>query len=164
MPAASDSPALALPRTFRPRGVRIAAYLFGGLLVTVSAVIWFSLPQNVRDQFTIFQRGTVIFFGLAACAAGQALARSRIEARESGVTVVNGFKSRGYDWNEIVALTLGSGSPWAMIDLSDGTSVAAMGIQGSDGARAMTQVRQLRALIVKQSRTNPDDDDGDRED
>lgn len=157
MPAASDLGAVALPHTFRPRGVRIAAYLFGGLLLLVSTVIWISLPQNVRDQFTIFQRGTVLFFGVAACAAGQALARSRIEASEGGATVVNGYKSRHFDWHEIVAITLGGGNPWAKIDLSDGTSVSAMGIQGSDGARAMTQVKQVRALIRQQSRTDRND-------
>jgi len=155
MPAASE-PAVALPHTFRPRGVRIAAYLFGGLLVAVSAVVWVSLPPNVREQFTLFQRGTLIFFGVAACVAGQALARSRIEASAGGATVVNGYKSRHYDWNEIVAITLGGGNPWAKLDLSDGTSVSAMGIQGSDGSRAMTQVKQVRALIRQQSRTDRD--------
>lgn len=157
MPAASDPGAVALPHTFRPRGVRIAAYTFGGLLLLVTTVIWISLPQNVRDQFTIFQRGTVLFFGAAACVAGQALARSRIEASAGGATVVNGYKSRHYDWNEIVAITLGGGNPWAKLDLSDGTSVSAMGIQGSDGSRAMTQVKQVRALIRQQSRTDRDD-------
>ena len=157
MPAASEPAAVALPHTFRPRGVRIAAYVFGALLLLVSTVIWFSLPQNVRDQFTIFQRATVIFFGSAAAVAGQALARSRIEASAGEVTVVNGYKSRHYDWNEIVSITLGGGNPWAKLDLSDGTSVSAMGIQGSDGSRAITQVKQVRALIVQQSRTDRDD-------
>ena len=120
-------------------------------------MIWFSLPPNVREQFTLFQRGTVIFFGVAACVAGQALARSRIEASAGGATVVNGYKSRHYDWNEIVAITLGGGNPWARLDLSDGTSVSAMGIQGSDGSRAMTQVKQVRALIRQQSRPERDD-------
>jgi len=32
-----------------------------------------------------------------------------------------------------------------------------MGIQGSDGARAMTQVKQVRALVRQQSRTDRDD-------
>jgi len=156
MPAVSE-PAVALPHTFRPRGVRIAAYFLGGLLLLVSTAIWFSLPPDVREQFTLFQRGTLIFFGVAACVAGQALARSQIQASAGGATVVNGYKSRHYDWNEIVAITLGGGNPWAKLDLSDGTSVSAMGIQGSDGLRAMTQVKQVRALIRQQSRTDRDD-------
>jgi hypothetical protein len=61
--------------------------------------------------------------------------------------VVNGFRRREYEWPEIIAVHLPPGAPWAVLDLSDGTSAPAMGIQGSDGARAATAVRQLRALI-----------------
>lgn len=155
MPAASDP--VPLPHTFRPFGVRIAATALGGLLILVTLVIWFAFPQSVRDQFTWFQRGTVVFFGLAAVAAGHALARSRVEARQDGLTVVNGYKARRYEWTEVLAVTLRTGSPWALLDLADGTSVSAMGIQGSDGARAITQVRQLRTLVEEHSRTERDD-------
>jgi hypothetical protein len=157
MPVASDPAPPALPHTFRPFGVRIAAYVFGFLLLLVVVVIWFAFPQDVRDQFTIFQRGTVVFFGLCAAAAGQGLARSRVVAREDSLTVVNGYRSRRYEWNEVVAVSLRAGSPWATLDLSDGTTVSAMAIQGSDGARAVTQVRQLRALVGRQSHTDRND-------
>ena len=155
MPAASEPPTL--PHTFRPLGVRMAAYVFGLMLVVVALVIWFAFPPEVRDQFTMFQRGTVIFFGVAALAAGHALARSRVVAREQSLTVVNGFRSRSYEWSQVVRVSLRTGSPWALLDLSDGTSVAAMGIQGSDGSRAVTQVRQLRGLVDERTRTDRDD-------
>jgi hypothetical protein len=71
--------------------------------------------------------------------------------------VVNGFRSRRYDWSEVVRVSLRQGSPWATLDLSDGTSVAAMGIQGSDGTRAIRQVRELRALVDAHTRTERDD-------
>lgn len=157
MPAASDRSSVTLPHTFRPFGVRIAAYAFGFLLLLVVVVMWFAFPQEVRDQFTIFQRGTVVFFGLCAAAAGHALARSRVVARTDSVTVVNGYKARRFEWNEVVAVSLRAGSPWATLDLSDGTSVSAMGIQGSDGARAVSQVKQLRVLVERQTRTERDD-------
>ena len=155
MPAASEP--VRLPHTFRPLGVRLAAYSFGGLLFTVAAVVWFAFPQEIRDQFTFIQRVTVLAFGVAAAVAVYALARSRVVARDDGVTVVNGYRSRRFDWNQILAVTLRPGSPWALLDLSDGTSVPAMGIQGSDGSRATTQTRQLRALIEQQSRTDRND-------
>lgn len=157
MPAASEPELVSLPHTFRPLGVRMAAYVFGGLLLVVVLVIWFSFPPEVRDQFTLFQRGTVIFFGLAAGVAGHALARSRVVARQNGMTVVNGFRSRTYEWNEVLAVSLRQGSPWATLDLSDGTTVAAMGIQGSDGSRAIAAVKQLRALVDVKSRTDRND-------
>ena len=62
MPAASEP---RRSRTFRPFGVRVAVAVFGVLLFGSTLVIWFAFPANVRDQFTYFQRATVIAFGLA---------------------------------------------------------------------------------------------------
>lgn len=146
-----------MPRTFRPLGVRVAVYAFGAVLVGTVVVIWLAFSPEVRDQFTTFQRATIVCFGLAAAASGYALARSRVEARQDSVTVVNGYKSRRYDWNEVLSITLTKGSPWATLDLSDGTSVPAMGIQGSDGARAVGAVREVRRLLAQQSKTERDD-------
>ena len=47
----------------------------------------------------------------------------------------------------MVAAHLGRGAPWATLDLDDGTTVAAMGIQGSDGDRALQALRELRAVL-----------------
>lgn len=140
---------VSLPHTFRPLGVRWAVYVLGGLLVLVAAVIWFAFPASVRAQFTIFQRGTILVLGLGFLALGWGLARSRVEARETGLRVVNGYRSRSYDWNEVLAVSLRTSSPWAMLDLSDGTTVAAIGIQGSDGARAVRQAADLRRLVER---------------
>ena len=149
MPADSD---LKLPHTFRPFGVRLAIFVLGALLLLVVVVMWFSFPQEIRDQFTAFQVLTVVAFGAMFYAGGFALARSRLVAREDGLTVVNGYKTRHLEWNEILAVTLRPGSPWAILDLSDGTTVPAMGIQGSDGPRAANQVRQVRALVQRLTR------------
>ena len=155
MPAASE-PA-AGPRTFRPLGVRIAISVFGTMLVGVCAAAWFAFPPRIRAEFTVFQELTLLTLGLGLGAAGYALARSRLVARDDGLTVVNGYRSRRFEWAEVLGVTLRPGSPWAVLDLSDGTSVAAMGIQGSDGSRATRQVRELRALVERYSRTDNDD-------
>ncbi len=120
-------------------------------------MIWLAFPPEVRDQFSVLQRATLILFGAAAAAGGYALARSRVEVRRDAVVVVNGYKTRRYDWNEVLSITLPTGSPWATLDLSDGTSVPAMGIQGSDGARAVRALRQIRTLLQQQSKTERDD-------
>ncbi|MGZ4428270.1 MAG: PH domain-containing protein [Nocardioidaceae bacterium] len=152
MPAASEPMPVKLPHTFRPLGVRLAIYALGGMLLAVTTVMWFSFPPSIRAEFTPFQRLTLAAFGLALAVAGYALARSRLVARDSGLTVVNGYRVRRYEWNEILGVTLRRGSPWAVIDLSDGTSIPAMGIQGSDGARATGQVKQLRTLVNRLTR------------
>ena len=159
MPADSepgpDSPAdpePELPRTFRPFGVRIAVSVFAILLLTTTVVMWFAFPPRIRAEFTGFQVGTVIALGLMFYAGGFALARSRVVARVEGLTVVNGYRTRRFAWNEVLAITLRPGSPWAVLDLSNGTSVPAMGIQGSDGTRSARQVRQLRTLVDRLTR------------
>ena len=138
--------------TFRPLGVRLAIYVLGALLLVTVVIMWFSFPAEIRDQFSILQRITLVGFGVLFYAAGYALARSRVVARESGLTVVNGYRTRRFEWNEVLAVSLRAGSPWAVLDLSDGTSVPAMGIQGSDGARATKQVRRVRALVNAHTR------------
>ena len=150
MPAGSDPGAApALPRTFRPLGVRMAIYVAGVLLLVITAVTWFSFPADIRALFTIGQRATVIGLGMMFYAAGWALARSRVVATTEGLTVVNGFRSRRLAWNQVLAVRLRPGAPWAELDLSDGTSVSAMGVQGSDGDRARKQVREIRALVER---------------
>ena len=154
MPAGSE---LRLPHTFRPFGVRMAVYAFGGLLVLVTAVIWFTLPGDIRAKFTTFQRGTVIVLGLGFLAIGWGLARCRIEARREGLKVVNGYRVRRLEWSEVVAVSMKPGSPWAVLDLSDGTASVALGIQASDGARARRQVLELRRMVEVLTRTERDD-------
>ena len=150
MPAGSEpaGPAtVGLPHTWRPFGVRMAGAVFGGALLVVCAFAWFGFDEETRAKFTPFQRGTLVFLGLLGFAVFYALVRSRVVATADRLVVVNGFRRREYEWAEIIAVHLPPGAPWAVLDLSDGTSAPAMGIQGSDGARAATAVRQLRALI-----------------
>lgn len=147
MPAVSD-PAPALPHTWRPFGARMAGGLFGGMLLVVCVAAWFGFEEETRAKFTGFQRGTLVFMGLLAFSAWYALVRSRVVATAERLVVVNGYRRREYDWREIVGVHLPPGAPWVTLDLSDGTSVSAMGIQGSDGERARRAVRQLRALAA----------------
>jgi hypothetical protein len=152
MPAASDTPAgSALLERFRPLGIRIAAVGLGVVLFGVSAAVWFSFGEETRDKFTVLQRLTLVAFGLAAAVAGYAMGRSRIDAREDGLLVVNGFRSHHYPWPAVVGATLRAGGPWAIVELDDGSTAAAMGIQGSDGNRAVGQVRRLRAVLRQQT-------------
>ncbi len=144
MPADSE---VRLPHTWRPLGVRLAGAFFGGLLLVVCAVAWLTFDAETRARFTVFQRGTLVFLGMIAFAAGFALVRSRVVAEADRLVVVNGYRKRTYEWAEVLAIHLPPGAPWAVLDLADGTSAPAMGIQGSDGGRARLAVRQVRALL-----------------
>ncbi len=161
MPAGSEPsgtpPTVGLPHTFRPFGVRVAVFVLGGLLFAVALAIWIAFPPEVRAKFTVFQISTIIALGLGFAALGWGLARSRVEARESGMRVVNGYRVHDYEWSEVLGISLRPGAPWAVLDLNDGTTVSAVGIQGSDGDRARAQVRQLLALVEAHSRTGHND-------
>ncbi len=136
-----------LPHTWRPLGPRIAGAVAGGAVLVVTAFLWFGFDQQTRDAVTPFQRGTVVFLGMIGFAALFALIRSRVVAEMDSLVVVNGYRRRQFEWAEIVGVHLPPGAPWVTLDLADGSTVSAMGIQGSDGARARAAVRQLRALV-----------------
>ena len=155
MPAASDPGApVGLPRTWRPLGVRLAGAIFGGLLLAVVVAAWLLWDQETRDRFTALQRITIIGLGGLFFAAGFALTRSRVVALADRLVVVNGYRRREFEWAELIAVHLPPGAPWATLDLADGTTASAMGIQGSDGARARTAVRELRAVIAERTPTD----------
>src|SRR5687768_3594209 len=161
MPAASDpdratGPATpALPARFRPTGVRVAAVVFGLVLVLTVVVVWLGLPPEAQDGFTVLQRITVAGMVLGVLAIGHALARCRVDADEDGLALVNGYRTHRLAWQQVVAVTLRPGSPWAVLDLADGTTRSVMGIQGSDGNRAVQHTKQLRALIEAHSAADP---------
>jgi hypothetical protein len=145
MPAGSEP--RALPRTWRPFGVRLAGAALGGGLLVICLFAWIGLPADVRDEFTLFQRSTLVVLGLLAFSAWFALVRSRAVATTEGLTVVNGYRTRVFEWAELVAIHLPPGAPWAVLDLADGTTCPVMAIQGSDGARARQALVELRALM-----------------
>ena len=156
MPAGSDPArvagqdgdyAVVLPHTWRPIGPRIAGAVLGLALVAVCAAAWFGFDEETRAKFTIFQRGTLAFLGLLAFASMYALIRSRVVAERERLVVVNGYRRHVLEWPQVVAVRLPPGAPWVTLDLADGETMPAMGIQGSDGRRAQHAVRQLRALV-----------------
>ena len=148
MPADSE---LQLPHTWRPLGVRVAGAVLGGGLLLVCALAWIGFDAETRARFTAFQRGTLVFFGLLAFSVWFALVRSRVVAETARLIVVNGYKRREFEYAEVVGVHLPPGAPWVTLDLADGSTVSAMGIQGSDGGRAKQAVRELRAVVERQS-------------
>jgi hypothetical protein len=165
MPAASepgrrpsDVPdAPPLPARFRPLGVRLAAVVVGTLFLVTLGGVWIALPDEVQYGFSFAQWLTFLGMVVVVLVIGHALARCRVDADDAGLTLVNGYRTHRLDWSQVVAVTLRPGNPWAVLDLTDGTARSALGIQGSDGARAVRQTRQLRALIEAHAAVDPHD-------
>ena len=155
MPAGSDrspgptpGPSVpTLPRTWRPLGVRVALVFFGSLLLVVCIAAWYGFDPELRARFTVLQRVTLVLLGLCFALVGWVLGRSRATAGPDSLVVVNGLKRRELAWEQVLAVNLPPGAPWATLDLADGTEIAVMAFQASDGTRARDGVRQLRALV-----------------
>jgi Bacterial PH domain len=151
MPADSEHPAVAapaLPHTWRPLGVRVAVWVLGGMLLALVVAVWIGIGEENRSQFTTFQRSTLVFLGLLLFGTWNALVRSRVTATPKALTVVNGYRKRSYEWSQVIGVSLRRGAPWGTLDLSDGTTISMIGVQGSDGERARRAVREIRAAIA----------------
>lgn len=151
MPADSEPGLVPLPHTWRPLGPRVAGIVAGAVVLVMTVFLWVGFDDETRAAVTPFQRGTVVAFGLLAAAVIHALARSRVDAGVDGLVVVNGYRRHTYAWEQVVAVRMPPGAPWVTLDLNDGTTASAMGIQGSDGARARRAVRELRALVDRET-------------
>lgn len=149
MPAGSEGEDLAvsLPHTWRPLGPRIAGIVSGFVLLALFLVAYFTFDDETQARFTALQIGTLAALWLGGGAVMNALVRSRVVAERDRLVVINGYKRRELDWAQVVAVRLPPGAPWVTLDLADGDAISAMGIQGSDGARARRAVQQLRALV-----------------
>jgi hypothetical protein len=129
----------------------MAGAVLGGGLALVVVVAWLGFDAETQERFSWLQRGTVIAIALLGASLGYALMRSRVVAEPGRLVVVNGYRRRELAYAEVVGVHLPPGAPWVTLDLSDGSTVSAMGIQGSDGSRAKQAARQLRAVVEAQS-------------
>jgi hypothetical protein len=101
----------------------------------------------IAEPFQLPDRLAIVGFGCAVAFVLHLLGRVRVEADEKGLTIVNAMRSHRYSWPEVIDVTLLVGDPWPRIDFSDGRTIGAMGIQGSEKALARRSTAELAALI-----------------
>ncbi|MBC2905178.1 PH domain-containing protein [Streptomyces cupreus] len=140
----------ALPVTFRPGRTRAVLLTAGtAIFVVITAVALLLEKLGPGERLSFIFTGALMFGVLAL------LARVKVVADESGVTVVNIAGRRRLDWAEIIQVNLRPGDPWVFLNLSDGTSLPVLGIQpGIAKQRAIEDARALRALV--EARTTRD--------
>lgn len=149
----SDVPGTpALPVTFRPgrtRAVLVTAAVATVVVITVVALLLEQLGPGERLSF--------VFTAVLLAAVLLLLSRPRITADDSGVTVVNITSRHRLEWAQIIQVNLRPGDAWVFLDLSDGTSLPALGIQpGIAKERAIADARALRALVRARSVHDPE--------
>ncbi|MEU3570416.1 PH domain-containing protein [Kitasatospora sp. NPDC036755] len=143
-----STPSVEFPVTWAPRRTRAVLLPVCVLLVVLFSAMAVLLPQN----WQLNDRIMMVSSGLLFAGVGLMLARPRVSADEQGVTVVNFVRSRRLSWAEIVRVNFRQGDPWATLDLADGTSLAAVGIQSGVGKdQAIAHARALRDLVEQRA-------------
>ncbi|MFD4504635.1 PH domain-containing protein [Streptomyces sp. NPDC058457] len=145
-----------LPVTFRPGLTRVILLTAGvAIFVTISGVALLLEQLGPGEKLSFVVTGALIFWVLAQ------LARVKVVADESGVTVVNIAGKRRLAWAEILQVNLRPGDPWVFLNLSDGTSLPALGIQpGIAKQHAIADARALRALAEARTSHDPEQHQG----
>lgn len=132
-----------LPITWRPRATTIIAYGLAAVVVVGAVLLAVGLPE----QFHLPDRLGMVAFGLVVASVLHLLGRLRVRADEQGITVVNPLRVHRFEWAEVLDVTMVEGDPWPKLDLANGLSLGAMGIQSTERERSRLAVAQLSALI-----------------
>jgi hypothetical protein len=138
-----ETPPPPLPVTWRPRRTPIIAYALAVVVVVGGVVLAIVLPP----MFGLPDRIGMVVFALLVAGMLHLLGRLRVTADERGITVVNPFRVHRYEWAEVLDVTMSEGDPWPKLDLANGVSLGAMGIQSTERERSRKAVSELSALI-----------------
>ena len=141
-----------LTAPFRPRFARVVTIALAVLVAGSTAAIILAMSVlTTGDRLGFVLVGGLIVWFLWR----QATVVAR--ADDDGLTVRNLVFTRRLEWAEVVSVRFGSGRPWVQLDLSDGDTLAVMGIQRADGAFADAEARRLATLVAMHTATPRDD-------
>lgn len=133
---------------FRPRAARLVATVLGVLALLGFGALAFVVPGAVGAPMTVVDRVSIGLVALAIAWFCYRQATVRAVPDADGLSVHNLVFSRRVEWAEVVSVRFGEGRPWVQLDLDDGDTLAVMGIQRSDGARARAEARRLATLVA----------------
>jgi hypothetical protein len=135
-------------RTFRPGGARIVAYAVAVIMLVLTAVIAFALPDEI--YFTTAETATLWIIIVAVLVLLHGIGRSVVRAGDEGVEVINGYRRHDVSWHEIKGFAMNEGAPWPTLVTIDDERVMLFAIQGSDGGKyAREAVTYLRGRVPR---------------
>jgi PH (Pleckstrin Homology) domain-containing protein len=135
-------------RPVRLRRVAIAI----AVVVVVMFVVIAVLLGNTSSEGVEFGPGdqvAMVVLGLIVAAGVLLIARPTVVADVDGLRVRNILSTKDVPWEIVRMVSFPDGSPWAMLELADDERLAVLGVQASDGPRAVEAVRGLRALQAR---------------
>ncbi|AWB92524.1 PH domain-containing protein [Aeromicrobium chenweiae] len=132
-------------RTFRPGGARVVAYAVAVVMLALTAIIAYALPDEI--YFTTAETVTLWIIILAVLALLHGVGRSYVRASDEGIDVLNGYRRHHVAWSDIEGFAMNTGAPWPTLVTKDDERVMLFAIQGSDGRYAREAVAYLRGRI-----------------
>ncbi|WP_413450125.1 PH domain-containing protein [Georgenia phoenicis] len=144
-----------LLRPFRPRAARWVASVLLVLTVLGPPVLFTVMAANDLAM-SLFDVVGIVFTAVVLAWLCFRQAAVRAVPDDDGLTVRNFVKVRRLAWAQVVEVRFGPNSPWAQLDLSDGTTLAVMAIQSADGEYARREVGRLAALVQLHESDHPD--------
>jgi hypothetical protein len=132
---------------FRPVRARVVVYVCAAAVLVTLVTLAVVLPSGGPHPWGPGSRLGVVLFGLVSVALLHRLASVRVETSDDGILVANVIGRRRLEWAEVVGVRLSRDDPWMLLDLSDGTALAAMGVQKSEGKRGQRQAREFARMV-----------------
>jgi hypothetical protein len=138
------------PVVFRPRRLRVVAWVAAVAVVVVFTLVSFGLHGSTGDGPGVFQRGdqfAMIGLGVLFALGVLLFARPRVIADEHGVRVRNIVGGYELPWEVVRSIRFSRGASWATLELEDDDLVSVMALQSNDKEYALAAVRSLRTLL-----------------
>ena len=137
---------------FRPRRARQVIYPCAALVLVamIGGVVF--VPSDGAGGWSLGSRLALGVVALAIAYFLHRLAAVRVVADDAGVSVINIVQRRRLEWAEVVGVRLLRDDSWMMLDLADGSAMAAMGVQKADGAYAQEQAEQFARMVAERTR------------
>lgn len=147
---ASSGPAPDLDAPFRPRLARVVSLSVAAVVVGLTLLLVAVMPGLA----TLDKAGFVLFsLAIAWFCWRQASVSAVPDA--TGLRVRNLLVTTHVAWAQVVSVRFGQGRPWVQLDLSDGDTLAVMGVQRADGDRADREARRLATLVARRTAGDP---------
>lgn len=146
MPTADDASLLA---PFRPRGARVVGRLLSAAIVAGATFILVTSPGHPGIGYDPLNTvAIVLVVGSAVWLLSRHAGVLALVTRE-GLVVRNLVRTRSLEWAQVEAVRLAAGQPWVTLDLTDGTTIAVMAVQSSDGAYGRSEAVRLATLVER---------------
>jgi hypothetical protein len=141
---------------FRPRRARLVIYPCAALVLVALVGGAAFVPSEGAGGWSLGSRLALGAVALAVAYFLHRLAAVRVVADDAGASVINIVHRRRLEWAEVVGVRLLRDDPWMMLDLSDGSAMAAMGVQKADGAYAQEQAQRFARMVAERTQAPGD--------